>query len=90
MCTGMCTMFGGVVGMATISWFCAFVRVGAADSTAANKIDAIRGEIMPWSSLFSILDTRISVGAAGIVGDGADRPLPRPAVQSSPKSELLA
>ena len=31
-CIGMCTMFGGVVGIATMSLSCAFARLGAASS----------------------------------------------------------
>jgi hypothetical protein len=39
-------MFGGVVGMATISWFCAFARFGTANSAAANTNDVVRGDFM--------------------------------------------
>ena len=39
-------MFGGVVGMATISWFCAFARFGTANSAAANTNDVVRGDVL--------------------------------------------
>ena len=52
MCIGMCTMFGGVVGIATMSLFCAYARLGAAISAAPNKTDVMREKFMSLSSVF--------------------------------------
>ena len=48
MCTGMCTMFGGVVGMATTRRaVSAPAMCGEANSAAANAMGAMRANFMP-------------------------------------------